>query len=178
MYIINCDICQDLIPLVQDGIASEASRLAVLKHAEQCEKCSKLLDNQAIPQNINEAAILKKIKIKAYMYFLLLILIGVAFSAAVYSTGEGLGITLLFMPIIGAVSYVCYKKLWYAVPCGIAVFTSLIHFLYAVFDGVLYNAIRNIPMILIIGLLYAGFSAIGVVIFKLLCFVFRKDNKK
>lgn len=176
MYIIDCDICQDLIPLVQDNIASKSSKMAVLSHAEKCEKCSRLLDYQTISIEINEKTIMKKIKRKAYMFFLLLILIGVALSAAVYKSGESSAITLLFMPIIGAISYACYKRLWFAVPCGIAVFTSFVHFLYAVFDNVLSNAISNIPIAVAVGLLYAAFSAIGVIIFKLLCFVFRKDD--
>ena len=39
---ISCDICQDLIPLVQDSVASDDSRKAVLHHIEACDQCRAL----------------------------------------------------------------------------------------------------------------------------------------
>lgn len=36
---ITCEICDDLLPLVEDGIASEESRQAVFSHICKCEKC-------------------------------------------------------------------------------------------------------------------------------------------
>lgn len=36
---IDCGICADLMPLVEDGVACEQSREAVRKHLEDCEAC-------------------------------------------------------------------------------------------------------------------------------------------
>ncbi len=41
---ITCDICMDLMPLVQDGVASEDSENAVKKHISECESCKKIYD--------------------------------------------------------------------------------------------------------------------------------------
>lgn len=39
---IGCEICKDLLPLVEDGVASEASRAAVAAHLERCPDCRAL----------------------------------------------------------------------------------------------------------------------------------------
>lgn len=36
----NCDIVRDLLPLYQDGIASDASKLMVKEHLEECRDCT------------------------------------------------------------------------------------------------------------------------------------------
>lgn len=41
MYEISCDMCQDLIPLVEDGVASADSREAVAAHLASCSHCGK-----------------------------------------------------------------------------------------------------------------------------------------
>ena len=35
----NCEVIRDLLPLVQDGVASEASCRMVQEHLEECEAC-------------------------------------------------------------------------------------------------------------------------------------------
>ena len=39
---ISCDMCIDLMPLVQDGVASEDSRSYIEEHTAQCPACKKL----------------------------------------------------------------------------------------------------------------------------------------
>lgn len=36
---IDCEICADLLPLVEDGVACGQSRRVVLEHAKSCEMC-------------------------------------------------------------------------------------------------------------------------------------------
>ena len=36
---IPCDVCLDLMPLVQDGVASAASEALVEQHLEHCPRC-------------------------------------------------------------------------------------------------------------------------------------------
>ena len=36
---ISCDMCMDLMPLVQDGVASADSIAAVKQHIENCPAC-------------------------------------------------------------------------------------------------------------------------------------------
>ncbi len=42
---LSCQIIQDLLPLMQDGVCSEDSRLAVLEHLDTCAACRKLTDH-------------------------------------------------------------------------------------------------------------------------------------
>ncbi|MDO5541105.1 MAG: zf-HC2 domain-containing protein [Eubacteriales bacterium] len=42
---ITCGICEDLIPLVEDGIAAEESKKAVLSHIAGCAKCRNKYSN-------------------------------------------------------------------------------------------------------------------------------------
>ena len=45
MIELSCQICRDLIPLVQDGVASEESVNAVTAHVKSCPHCAKLLES-------------------------------------------------------------------------------------------------------------------------------------
>ncbi|EJX02388.1 hypothetical protein EVA_09508, partial [gut metagenome] len=49
---ISCDICIDLIPLVEDGVASEDSRKAVEAHVANCESCREKYSG-TVPQDFN-----------------------------------------------------------------------------------------------------------------------------
>lgn len=40
---LSCEIVQDLLPLYEDGVCSQASREAVEAHLRQCESCGKLI---------------------------------------------------------------------------------------------------------------------------------------
>ena len=43
---ITCDMCMDLMPLVQDGVASEDSVLAVEGHIQKCPKCKAMFEGE------------------------------------------------------------------------------------------------------------------------------------
>lgn len=46
-----CEIVKDLLPLYQDGVCSEKSKIAVEEHLKSCEECGKLLENvQCFPE--------------------------------------------------------------------------------------------------------------------------------
>ena len=40
----ECEIIQDLIPLVNDGVASNSSKELVLKHCKHCTICESMLN--------------------------------------------------------------------------------------------------------------------------------------
>lgn len=46
---ITCDMCIDLMSLVQDGVASDDSRSAVEAHTAQCPACQKLFNEMCAP---------------------------------------------------------------------------------------------------------------------------------
>ena len=46
---ITCDMCIDLMPLVQDGVASEDSRSSIEEHTAHCPACKKLFNEMGTP---------------------------------------------------------------------------------------------------------------------------------
>lgn len=46
MIQITCEICKDLIPLVQDGVASGDSASAVERHIQSCPQCRVMWEGQ------------------------------------------------------------------------------------------------------------------------------------
>lgn len=63
---LNCNMVQDLIPLVVDEVCSTESREAVLEHIKTCETCKKIYENaQLLPTfeiSAEETAIQKSVK--------------------------------------------------------------------------------------------------------------------
>lgn len=56
---ISCELCQDLIPLVRDGAASEESRETVMQHIALCDACRTVYEDQKVPEG-NEGKSLSK----------------------------------------------------------------------------------------------------------------------
>ncbi|NLB20571.1 MAG: zf-HC2 domain-containing protein, partial [Clostridium sp.] len=100
---ITCDICQDLMPLVKDGIASEDSTKAVKDHLKTCPACSKLYQNENIEvKNIDDHRILTQIRKRLYLASLITAFIG-ALIGLVLTGGAGLFYNILIMPTIGII---------------------------------------------------------------------------
>ena len=60
---IPCAVCRDLIPLVQDGVASPESEALVKAHLQTCPECRTLWQaggGQALPQNLMMPACCKR----------------------------------------------------------------------------------------------------------------------
>ena len=51
MIQITCGICEDLMPLVQDGIASEDIRQALRRHIESCPSCQAMFQGELPPSD-------------------------------------------------------------------------------------------------------------------------------
>ena len=49
MIKITCDICMDLLPLVQDNVASADSITVVKQHLETCSECRAMFEGQPSP---------------------------------------------------------------------------------------------------------------------------------
>lgn len=64
----DCEMIQDLIPLVKDGIASEKSEAAVSQHIKDCAVCKRVFDTDAqitLP-TLNESASVEISKVANY----------------------------------------------------------------------------------------------------------------
>lgn len=169
---ISCDICMDLIPLVQDGVASDASALAVKEHIALCPQCRALYDERP-PMETNNSRINSKVKTKIRCFFAFLVLIGIFFGITLL-VQEGIFYMALFLPFLGACSYVVFhwNALW-KMPILLGVLLLIAHGI-SVIQGAEVNLL-GITFWLIVNSLMTD---IGTLIVGLLHFAFRKESLK
>lgn len=96
-----CEICRDLLPLVRDGVASEASRRAVEEHLAHCEACRELWGEEA-PPPLHRDRVLGRIRRRLYAWQGAMTAAGVILGMALVSTGQA-GYNILLLPVLGAV---------------------------------------------------------------------------
>ena len=168
---INCEICMDLIPLVQDGVASQDSCQAVQEHLEECESCRRIYHGEEIPP-ADSNKIYQKLRHK--MQLLTSIMMMAMFFGLGLTAQEGMFYNILIMPIIGVLGYLIWQwKAAYNVPLLLVITHLVTHFF-----GMFWKTEQfGIPDLLIWTGLYAVFAVIGVCIAGLLHFVFRKEER-
>lgn len=96
-----CDICRDLMPLVRDGVASEASRRAVEEHVAHCEACRRLWGEEA-PPPAPDPGVLGRIRRRLYAWQGAMTAAGLILGMALAATGERAGYNILLLPVLGA----------------------------------------------------------------------------
>lgn len=171
---ITCDICMDLLPLVEDNVASDDSKQAVLEHTKTCKKCSESYNPDEIPI-MNVKNVTNKIKKKLLYTAVAFIIIGVVFGISI-SAGEFMFYNVVIMPAIGAISYFALKNKSYL--ALIFVFVSvyirwLCDILSYDLDGEILTAFTA-PLLW--AMIYSGLCAIGILIAFLLHFGFSKEK--
>ena len=169
---ISCDICMDLIPLVQDGVASDDSVFAVKEHIALCPQCKALYDERP-PMETNNSRINTKVKRRINSFFAFLVLLGIFFGISLL-TQEGFFYMLLFLPVLGGCSYVVFhwKALW-KMPILLGTLLLIAHGI-SVIQGAEVHLL-GIAVWLIVNSLMTD---IGTLIVGLLHFAFRKENMK
>lgn len=167
----TCDICIDLMPLVQDGVASKDSVTAVEEHLKHCPECSALFEGK-IPQPSDSNLILKKIQHKLQIFMGMLLMFGVFFGLSLTASSE-LFLNVWIMPIIGSIGYYLFRwKGIYITPCLLLI-THLITNTFGLIRGTEHLDILTLFMWTAI---YAFFSTIGTVIAGLIHFGLRKED--
>ncbi len=169
---ISCDICKDLIPIVQDGIASNESAETVKKHIASCEKCARMFSGVQI-SDTSVNGFFDKFKKRLQIFCTLIMTIGIfiGISAGMEGTMEIL-LNVILMPIVGVLGFIVFrwKAIFYIPPVLIGVFL-LLNAMF--FDSAAYD----FSMILLLSLIYSAIVLVGIVIAGLLHFAFRKDDK-
>ena len=87
-YDLPCDICRDLLPLVRDGVASEASRRAVEDHVAHCEACRQLWGEEAPPPPLHREQVLGRIRRRLYAWQGAMTAAGLILGMALANTGR------------------------------------------------------------------------------------------
>ena len=104
---IPCAVCRDLMPLVQDGVASPESEALVKAHLAACPACHALrqgADAPAVPElpAPDDGKILQKLRRRYSTHLLLLAFAGIAAGIALGYTGRSNWV-ILFLPLVWSV---------------------------------------------------------------------------
>ena len=166
---ISCDVCMDLMPLVQDGVASEDSRGAVLGHIAECPRCRALFEGE-IPAPDNAKSLLEKIQRKVQIFSAMLLMFGV-FYGLMLTAGNGIFYNVLIMPAIGAIGYYLFRwKGLYLLPALLLITHLITNAL-----GLGGEYLDFLTLLLWTGI-YCAAALVGFVIAALLHFAFRKED--
>lgn len=126
---ITCNICDDLIPLIEDGMSSSDSKEAVQQHIAACPECARKYSQISYPSSIpqfdseKDRRTLRKIQghISVLTFFgIMFYLIMGALIVIIYTSKPAL--MLLLFPFIGGLMYWIGGRIWKLVPFTAALF--------------------------------------------------------
>lgn len=165
----SCDMCIDLMPLVQDGVASDDSRNAVLEHLQECPDCRALYEG-VIPKPSNTKELLNKVQRRVQTFLTMVMMFGI-FYGLMLTAGNGIFMNVIIMPIIGGIGYYLFRwKALYIVP-------ALLFVTHIITNALGLGGEVLDPMGLFMWTaIYCGVALIGFVIAALLHFVFKKED--
>lgn len=171
MHEISCEICMDLIPLVQDGAASEDSCRAVEAHVASCPQCRAVFTGQP-PAQVHIKPMVAKMQRKLRCLFVLFLFLGIFFGTSIAQLSGAFSI-IFIMPIIGMLAYGVYrwKALW-LVPLLLLAMYSLSQILLILRHVIDFNPLEC----LLWAVLTIVFSDVGVLIAGLFHFGLRKEK--
>ncbi len=171
---ISCEVCVDLMPLVQDGIASEDSCHAVKSHIRDCPRCRALFQGE-LPKLPDSELILKKFRKQLQLFGGLILLAGIFFGVSL-SWGSGVFYNCLIMPVIGVVGYCLFRwRAVYFLPCVLFVLHLVLAFLGRI-QGQLTLWGEVFSTAFFWSCIYSVFAGVGVLIAGLLHFALKKEQ--
>lgn len=106
---VSCAVIQDLLPLVEDGIASAESVQLVTEHLNQCPHCNHELQLVKAP---SDERIIRKIQLQITKYALGIILIGGILGSSLSYSMEFMH-NILLMPLLGIICVFLLKRYWF-----------------------------------------------------------------
>lgn len=170
---ISCEICMDLIPLVQDRAASDDTQKAVTHHADHCPACQALLAQTPAPQQMDDRRVLHSLRQRLATTSLIFIVIG-AFLGVGLSNSQAVFYNILIMPAIGALGYAALGKKAALVPVALFAFSYLVPLLQLFMQEDLLEGAAT--TLLFWAIIYCGLCVLGLIIAALFHFAFRKDG--
>lgn len=174
---ITCDVCQDLLPLVLDGVASRDSQELVQAHLEHCESCRALAQPASLESAVpDDRRVLLTIRRRLSLVGLAL-LIGGALLGVCLSNSMGMFYNFLILPCVGALAYATLRNRWYLAWAGVFVLSYFWFFFTGLSDSASFTwrlFLYPLPMTVI----YLLLTCTGTAIATLLHFAFRKEKSQ
>jgi len=172
---IGCDVAMDLMPLVEDGVASHGTCVLLHEHMAACLQCKARFGNP-LPVDMDDAAVVGKIKKQMVYVLVSIMLIGTLFGLAI-SDSMDLFYNALVMPAIGVLGYLLLKRKAYWVVLGMFTMSVLWVIVRELFNG--YMDMTEILMTAgVWAVIFAGFTVVGIAIGWLLTYAFRNEGTK
>lgn len=172
---ISCEVCMDLIPLVQDDVASEDSAALVKQHIANCPACSAAM-GQPVQVDEDGSRILIRIKRKFSWWLLLLILVGVI-AGMLLQFNEMFAYNLIIMPFLGAAVYLWGQQRWYTMPLVLFAGGFLWQIFSLNFTGFADSFADSVALAGFIGFSYGALALLGTAVAALLRYAFAKEKK-
>ena len=171
---IDCGICADLYPLVEDGVACEQSREAVRRHMEKCEVCRKkyrdVPGSERESDRPDDAELIGRVRERVSGWMLTGVLSGLMLGAlTAVMSANGPWLMLLIFPAICAWVYLRGGRLWKWAPLtamGLWVMVTLL---------VSGGRLMDIPLAFVLGLIPLGLSYLGALAAALFKYAFRGE---
>ncbi|MEL7566121.1 MAG: zf-HC2 domain-containing protein [Dehalobacterium sp.] len=100
---IPCELAEDLMPLVKDGIASESSNRLLNEHISECQACKKLFEEQSYLHDEDSIPKVRKLKRMLFAAIALLITIGSLIGYFLSSANTPMPIALLIVGVLSLI---------------------------------------------------------------------------
>ncbi len=171
MYKISCDMCMDLMPLVQDGVASLDSQEAVHQHIQNCAACKGLFEG-AFPAPSDPNRLLKKIRSRVRSFCVMVLMFGIFYGLSL-TAGSGIFYNVVIMPVIGAIGYYLFR--WHGLYL-LPVLLLATHFATNALG--LGNEYLTLPALLSWTGIYCAVAMVGFAIAALVHFAMKKRGTK
>lgn len=116
-----CEICRDLLPLVQDGVASPESEAAVRAHLQHCEACRALWPEAGEPPALaplpDDEKVVRKLRERINGWLLAFIAVGLVLGLACSRSNLASGLLfVLIFPFVSGFTYWWGGRVWRVIP--------------------------------------------------------------
>ena len=183
-YDLPCDICRDLLPLVRDGVASEASRRAVEDHVAHCEACRQLWGEEALPPPLHREQVLGRIRRRLYAWQGAMTAAGLILGMVLANTGRA-GYNILLLPVLGAaVQWLSPRRarwlplLVWGLITAVTLCSNAHYLLGCLAEGDWYNFFAILGLSVLYGLLLGALCALGTLAAALFRYALRKEESR
>lgn len=171
-----CDACRDLIPLVQDGAASDASVQLVAQHIAHCKDCLAFWQAGAPAAAPDDGKVLSKIHRRLRLVLAAALAVGALLAFWLNSFAYHLELDLVVLPVVGAMGYLLLRRRWYFAPLAVAVLGYVWHVAVRDVSGPLWHALLTGP--LGYAVIYGLLCLPGALAARLFAYAFGKEDSQ
>lgn len=182
---ITCDMCDDLLPLVFDHIASEDSCVAVQEHLKQCERCTHkyegvvdTTERSGTEVPVNDKKVIAKIRKQFFTMGITILLAGLLMGILIVDS-NWVFYNFLIMPLIGGLGYLLLRKYWYWSTIGVVIITYVVNWLKAyqsIGGNPQYGLLYSLKIPIFYTVMFGILSLVGVAIGALLVYGLKKEE--